>query len=113
MRSLDPRQFLTAPEVTKFEIQESGTVVGQENVLTIRLVSNVPLFQGLTLSLSRLVGRADACVGESSVTSASRVKFAKAIWSVQASFIPPKPSLAIPLPTSAPHAVNVCAPRQA
>ena len=74
-----------APEVTKFEIQESGTVVGQENVLTIRLVSNVPLFQGLTLSLSRLVGRADACVGESSVTSASiKTLPAMKIWFTKA-----------------------------
>ena len=56
--------------VTSAVVEESGRVVGQTNVLTFRLTSNVPLVKDVELSISGLAGRAEACKDETTVVAA-------------------------------------------
>jgi hypothetical protein len=47
--------------ITSVVVEESGRVVKQENTLTFRVKSNVPLMQGIFLTVSGLAGRLEAC----------------------------------------------------
>ena len=47
--------------LTGVGVRESGQVVKEENVLTFRMTSNVPLMQGVSVTISHLVGRNEAC----------------------------------------------------
>jgi hypothetical protein len=47
--------------LTGVGVRESSQVVKEENVLTFRVTSNVPLMQDVSITISHLVGRNEAC----------------------------------------------------
>jgi len=55
--------------VAGFSVHESGRVVGEENQLTFRFVANVPIMQGVELTLTGLAGRLEACEGVTTVAA--------------------------------------------
>lgn len=55
--------------LTSVIVEESGRVEAEENQLTFRLTSNIPLMQGVALTISHIVGRNEACQDQATVTT--------------------------------------------
>ena len=55
--------------VASFSVHESGRVEGEENQLTFRFAANVPIMQGVELTLTGLAGRLEACAGVTTVAA--------------------------------------------
>jgi len=59
--------------LTGVRVEESGKVVKEENQLTFRVTSNVPLMQGVSITVSHLVGRNEACAQHTTVSTAQTI----------------------------------------